>query len=113
MDWRPAPEAVRAELDERAARKAIDARSAAWGACFAAHAEGAPGSTQSAELDLRVNARGAIAGVDVGAVSFPASPAWKACMLRQLRAIRMPLVSGDYASLHHTFRAALPSQGAP
>jgi len=113
MDWRPAPEAVRAELDERAARKALDARSGAWGVCFAAHAAGEPGSTQSAELELRVNARGAIAGVDVGEASFPVTAGWRGCMLRQLRAVRMPLVPGDYASFKHTFRASLPARGTP
>ncbi len=58
------------------------------------------------EITSIVTARGAIEGVEFGDANFR-SPAVENCLRRQLRAIHLPLLAGDYAEFTRVFAAEI------
>jgi hypothetical protein len=58
------------------------------------------------EITSIVTARGAIEGIEFGDANFR-SPAVEICLRRQLRAIHLPLLAGDYAEFTRVFGAEI------
>jgi hypothetical protein len=104
MNWRPALEDVQVDLDERAARASIHQRKAVFDRCFRDNVEGDPGVLTLLDISATVNARGRIVGLDFDKENFESTPPLQDCLKRQLRAIKLPLIKGDYAVFRHQFR---------
>ncbi len=95
MMFSPPPEAAEADIDDEALDALIAKRQGQLDACFTRNfREGAP---LVAEIVVNgvVSPRGFIHGISFENPNFQ-SPAVETCLMRQFRAMRLPLVPGDY-----------------
>jgi hypothetical protein len=91
-------------LDERAARGSIHERKSIIDGCFHDNVEGDAGVLALLDISATVNARGRIVGLAFDKENFESTAALRDCLKRQLRAIKLPLIKGDYAVFQHQFR---------
>ena len=92
----PEPGMVEAELDTDAVDAALAARKEHFDNCFTRNLRTNTPFGAEIEVTCTVTNRGFIHGVSFGAANFR-SPAVQACLRRQLRALKLPLIPGDYA----------------
>jgi len=107
VNFRPGNELARATIDQDALETALEQRENAINACFTRHLP--PMMTPySAKIDVTsiVTSRGAIEGIEFANENFQ-SPAVELCLRRQLRAINLPLLAGDYAEFTRTYSAEI------
>ena len=96
VDFEPTPGMVEASIDADAIDAAIEARQEPFDNCFTRNLRTNTPFTAEIEITCTVTDRGFIHGVKFGAANFR-SPAVQNCLKRQLRALKLPLIPGDYA----------------
>lgn len=114
MDWAPSEEDVRAEIASRDLQRALAARGRFFDGCYHNHlVEPEPGSLALTSIVANVSSRGWIVGVRFEEENHEPSDALRTCLKRQLRSIKLPLFTGDYAVVKHQFRYSVPGATAP
>ena len=112
MDWSPSEDDVRADIPARDLQRALGERSRFFDGCYHKHlTEPEPGALALAAISANVSARGWIVGVTFEDENYESNDALRTCLKRQLRSIKLPLFTGDYAVVKHQFRYSVP--GAP
>jgi hypothetical protein len=102
VDFQPTEGLARTTVDEDALETAIQQRKNSINACFTRNLRTMTPFDAEVEITSIVTARGAIEGVEFGDANFR-SPAVDICLRRQLRAIHLPLLAGDYAEFTRVF----------
>ena len=106
VDFRPTEDMSRSVIDQNALDLAIEQRQNAMNACFTRNLRTMTPFQADIQITSVVTARGAIEGIQFGDANFR-SPAVEICLRRQLRAIQLPLLAGDYAEFTRTFSAEI------
>lgn len=96
VNFEPSPGMVEATIDPDAIDTVIEARQEQFDNCFTRNLRTNTPFTAEIEVTCTVTDRGFIHGVAFGAANFR-SPAVRGCLKRQLRALKLPLIPGDYA----------------
>jgi hypothetical protein len=104
MTWHPEDGAVRADIDDREVQRALGERRRQFTTCFRDHLTADPGTLVLLDVTARVNARGFIVGLDFVDENVETSADLRTCLKRQLRSLKLPLITGDYAVFKHQFR---------
>jgi len=104
MEFKVTGDMRRSEIDKAELKKLLEQRTNSFKNCFTRYLK--PDSAYNAVLTLRgwVSQRGYVTAVDFRGANFE-SPEVKACLKRQLRGLKLPVLPGDYATFDHTFRA--------
>jgi len=109
MAWAPKPEQVRGDLNAETARAEVRNRNSQIDGCFRDKLGAvAPGTVASVDLNAYVSPRGYVIGLSFENPTY-SNAAVDACIKRQLRSIKMPLVSGDYGQFKTTVRYTVPT----
>ena len=106
VDFTPTDDLARTTVDEDALEAAIGQRKNSIDACFTRNLRTMTPFQAEVEITSIVTARGAIEGMSFGDANFR-SPAVEICLRRQLRAIHLPLLAGDYAEFTRIFSAEI------
>ena len=107
LDFEPKPGMKEAALDTDAVDTVLDARGDDFNNCFTRHLRMLGPFTARIDVSATVADRGFIHGVLFGEKNFE-SPPVETCIKRQLRALKFPLIPGDYARFDHTFISEIP-----
>jgi len=112
MDFVITPQMRPSDIDKNALKLELGRRAESFQNCFTRHLH--PDSAYNAATTLRatVSQRGYVAAVDFRGANFE-SPEVQACLKRQLRGVRLPVLPGDYASFDHTFRTRVGPRRVP
>jgi hypothetical protein len=114
MTWTPSEDDIRAEVPARDLNRALGDRSRFFDGCYHNHLTGAePGSLALASITANVSSRGWIVGLSFDDENYTSNDALRTCLKRQLRSIKLPLFTGDYAVVKHQFRYSVPDAPAP
>lgn len=114
MTWTPSEDDIRAEVPARDLNRALGNRSRFFDGCYHNHLTGAePGSLALASISANVSSRGWIVGLSFDDENYTSNDALQTCLKRQLRSIKLPLFTGDYAVVKHQFRYTVPDAPAP
>ena len=106
VDFTPEEGLARATIDEDAMETAIEQRKNSINACFTRNLRTTTPFKAEVSVTSIVTSRGAIEGIVFGDANFR-SPAVELCLRRQLRAIHLPLLAGDYAEYTRVFGAEI------
>ncbi len=112
MDFQIDPEMRRSELDKAVLKEQFQLRTEQFENCFTRNIK--PDATYNAVLTVRgtVSQRGFVAAVQFRGANF-VSPEVEDCLRRQLRALKLPVIPGDYATFDHTFRTRVGPPQTP
>lgn len=109
MDWSPEEEDVRADISSRDFSAALASRAAQLDRCYQKHlVEPEPGFVALTTVSAHVSARGWVVGARVEDENHPVSDELWTCIKRQMRSVKLPLFTGDYAVVKHQFRYSVP-----
>jgi len=100
-----------AEIDSDALHELLERRVESFNNCFTRHLQPASPYTASITVGCVVSPRGFVSGLSFQASNFENLEV-QACLRRQLRALKLPVLAGDYATFDHTFRARVGSPDA-
>jgi len=101
VNFEPPPGASEAELDLTTVDALIEQKQTYIDACFTRNLRTAEPFKAEIVVNAIVTTRGFIQGIDFGDANFK-SPAVETCLRRQLRAIHLPLLTGDFARFRQT-----------
>lgn len=102
-------EAQRGEIDMEGVKAVLSERRSRLEACLARHAEVAePGTTLGLRFRVRVKSTGTAVGYEAEEREG-VKPSVDDCVKRELRAIRYPLVPGQYGEFSYGLRGTLPA----
>jgi len=96
VNFEPPPGALEADLDLTAVDALIEQKQTYIDACFTRNLRTAEPFKAEIVVNAVVTTRGFIQGIDFGEANFK-SPAVETCLRRQLRAIHLPLLAGEFA----------------
>jgi hypothetical protein len=103
MDFEVTPQMQRSDFDQTSLKSELQLRSTNFEHCFTRHLK--PDSAYNAALTLRgtVSQRGYVSAIEFRGSNFESAEV-RACLSRQLRGLKLPVLPGDYATFDHTFR---------
>jgi hypothetical protein len=114
MDWAPSDEDVRAEVPSAQFARALGERNRYIDGCYHKHlVDPEPGFLALTTVSANVSSRGWVVGVRFEEENHPTSEPLRLCLKRQLRSIKLPIFTGDYAVVKHQFRYTVPGTPAP
>lgn len=103
VNFVPGTDDVEGTLDDAAASATLATVDDALVACARDH--GAPtGAASTLAVSVYVDNRGVVVGAEVEPDGFDSNPELTGCARRQLRALKMPFVQGDYARVNRRVR---------
>ncbi len=108
MDYAPTEEHLRGDVDLDEVSNRLRARRDGLHNCLQRNINEPEGFTAVLDLTGYISPSGHVFGVDLSQRNFESAAALL-CVKRQLRAIRMPMIAGDYAMFHHGLTITVPS----
>ena len=106
LNFKPAPGMKEVTLDAEAIDAELESRRDHFDNCFTRNLRTTTPFTAEIEVNSTVTDRGFIHGVTFGPANFR-SPAVETCLKRQLRALKLPLIPGDFGRFTRTINAEI------
>ncbi|MGB0640389.1 MAG: hypothetical protein ACPGTU_13690, partial [Myxococcota bacterium] len=111
VDFQPTTEMTRAEIDVTALDALLEQREEHIQSCFSRNLRTLTPFRAEISVTCVVTVRGFIHGVKFSNANFR-SPSVETCLKRQMRAIQLPLINGDYGVFTRTFGADIQQDTA-